>query len=111
MKWRRQQIIADPLHKHVYEVAKEFFCEDWKSFLQELTQGGDLNASDIGGTPEDYLDALRGRDGVPEAALDIKAVRAALQYLFRNGILKGTQQYERVRGARARYFVPDSEVL
>ena len=50
-------------------------------------------------------------DGVPEAALDIKVVRSSLQWLVRNGFLKSSHQYGRVRGARARYFVLDSEVL
>ena len=104
-------MLADTLKKIVYEVAKECFCEDWESFLKEVNQGGDSNASDVGGTPDDYLNALRGRDSVPEAAIDIRAVRASLQYLVKMGFLKGSHQDGNVRGAKVRYFVPDSEVL
>jgi len=108
--WRQQEILKDPMNKLVYDVASQHYQESLANFIEQMRAGE--QSLDYGGTSEEFLDAINGIDGVSDAARDIRKVRAALQTLVRMGALKSSSQFGPVpRGAKARYFVPDDEVL
>ena len=107
--WRQQEILKDPMNKLVLDVAKEHFTENLDNFIADMRQRE--QSFEYGGTSEDFLAALEGVDGVPDAARDIRKVRAALEALVRAGELKKSSVFGPVRGARVRYFIADRQDL
>jgi len=80
--WRRQEILKDPMNKLVYQVAVEHFQESIETFRDEI-----LDDALVGGTSGEFLNTLSDYEGVPDSALNIKLVRAALQTLVRYAAL------------------------
>ena len=107
--WRQQEILKDPMNKLVLDVAKEHFTETLDNFNADMRQGE--QSFEYGGTSEDFLAALEGVDGVPDAARDIRKVKAALEALARLGELKKSSAFAPVRGAPVRYFIADRQDL
>ena len=108
--FRKQRIRREPALKCMLDVANEPFCENLAGFRAEM-QAGEQDVL-IGGTPEQFLAALRRKEGVPETLLDIKILRAKLKELVNEGGLKSTSAvFKHLRVTPVRYFVPDSEDL
>ena len=80
--WRRQDILKIPMNKLVYDVAVEHFKESVETFHNEL-----FADAHVGGTSAEFLAALSCCEEVPDSAVSIKLVRAALQALVRNAAL------------------------
>jgi len=107
--WRQQEILKEPMNKLVLDVAKEHFTETLDTFNADMCQGE--QSFEYGGTSEDFLAALEGVDGVPDAARDIRKVKAALEALAHLGELKKSSAFAPVRGAPVRYFIADRQDL
>ena len=106
-KYTQTQILQDPLMKSLYEVAKDYYAEDLDSFRAELqAENGDVK---VGGTAEEYLSVLLARS--PDLPYDIKTVRATLQKLAREGVLKSSSVFGPAQRGNVRYFIPDTIVL
>jgi len=86
--WRRQEIWKDPMNKLVYQVAVEHFRESVDTFRDEM-----LHDAFVGGSSSEFLNTLSGYEGVPDSALNIKLVRAALQALVRYAALMLLRMY------------------
>jgi len=80
--WRRQEILKIPMNKLVYDVAVEHFQESIETFHNEM-----LADVHVGGTSAEFLAALSRCEEVPDSAVNIKLVRAALQALVRYAAL------------------------
>ena len=88
-KYTQTQILQDPLMKSLYEVAKDHYAEDLASFRAELQATNE--DVEVGGTAEEYLSILHSRS--PDSPCDIKTVRATLQKLAREGVLKNSSVF------------------
>ena len=106
-KYTQTQILQDPLMKSLYEVAKDHYAEDLVSFRAELQATNE--DVEVGGTAEEYLYFLHSRS--PDLPCDIKTVRATLQKLAREGVLKSSSVFGPAQRGNVRYFIPDTIVL
>jgi len=76
------------MNKLVYQVAVEHFQESVDTFRDEM-----LDDAFVGGSSFEFLNTLSDYEGVPDSALNIKFVRAALQALVRYAALMLLRMY------------------